>query len=56
MVPFSIVKWSPFHLTKTTEDVIEVHHHNGNHNHNAFDNLRLMHGHCHDIVHGTRYL
>jgi RNA-directed DNA polymerase len=43
-------------LRFTTEDVIEVHHHDGNHNHNAFDNLRLVHGYCHDIVHGTRYL
>jgi RNA-directed DNA polymerase len=43
-------------LRFTTEDVIEVHHHDGNHNHNAFDNLRLMHGHCHDIVHGKGYL
>jgi RNA-directed DNA polymerase len=43
-------------LRFTTEDVIEVHHHDRNHNHNAFDNLRLMHGHCHDIVHGKGYL
>ena len=40
----------------TTEDVIEVHHHDENHNNNTFDNLRLMHGHCHDIVHGKGYL
>jgi RNA-directed DNA polymerase len=38
----------------TAEDVIEVHHHDGNHRSNAFGNLRLLHGHCHDIVHGTR--
>jgi 5-methylcytosine-specific restriction endonuclease McrA len=43
-------------LRFTTEDVREVHHHNRNHHHNAFDNLRLMHGHCHDIVHGSRCL
>jgi len=43
-------------LRFTTEDVIEVHHHDQNHSNNTFDNLRLMHGHCHDIVHGTRYL
>jgi hypothetical protein len=43
-------------LRFTTEDVIEVHHHDRNHNNNAFDNLRLMHGHCHDIVHGSRCL
>ena len=41
-------------LRFTTEDVIEVHHHDENHNNNGFDNLRLMHGHCHDIVHGSR--
>jgi RNA-directed DNA polymerase len=43
-------------LRFTTEDVIEVHHHDENHNNNGFDNLRLMHGHCHDIVHGSRCL
>jgi hypothetical protein len=30
--------------------------HDENHNKNAFDNLRLLHGHCHDIVHHSRYL
>jgi RNA-directed DNA polymerase len=43
-------------LRFTTEDVIEVHHHDKNHNNNAFDNLRLLHGHCHDVVHGKRCL
>jgi RNA-directed DNA polymerase len=33
-------------LRFTTEDVIEVHHYDRNHHHNAFDNLRLIHGHC----------
>lgn len=33
-------------------DVLEVHHHDGNHVNKAFDNLRLLHGHCHDVVHG----
>jgi 5-methylcytosine-specific restriction endonuclease McrA len=41
-------------LRFTTEDVREVHHHDRNHHNNAFDNLRLMHGHCHDIVHGSK--
>jgi 5-methylcytosine-specific restriction endonuclease McrA len=41
-------------LRFTTQDVIEVHHHARNHHNNAFDNLRLMHGHCHNIVHGSR--
>jgi 5-methylcytosine-specific restriction endonuclease McrA len=39
-----------------TEDVIEVHRHDRNHYNNAFDNLHLRHGHCHDIVHGSRCL
>ena len=41
-------------LPFTTEDVMEVHHHDGNHSNNYFDNLRLLHGHCHDVVHGSR--
>lgn len=41
-------------LPFTTDDVLEVHHHDGNHRNNAFDNLRLLHGHCHDVVHGSR--
>ena len=41
-------------LRLATEDVIEVHHYDQNHNHNAFDNLHLMHGHCHDIVRGSK--
>ncbi len=43
-------------LRFTTEDVTEVHHYDGNHANNAFDNLRLLHGHCHDAVHGKRCL
>ena len=39
-------------LCFVAEDVLEVHHHDGNHTNNAFDNLRLLHGHCHDVVHG----
>ena len=39
-------------LCFVAEDVLEVHHHDGNHTNNAFDNLRLLHGHCHDAVHG----
>jgi len=34
----------------------EVHHHDGNHKNNAFDNLRLLHGHCHDVVHDKQCL
>ena len=43
-------------LPFTMDDVLEVHHYDGNHHHNAFDNLRLLHGHCHDLVHGSRCL
>ena len=43
-------------LRFTTEDMIEVHHYDKNHNNTTFDNLHLMHGHCHDIVHGKGYL
>jgi hypothetical protein len=32
----------------TTEDGLEVHHLNGNHNDNRLTNLVLMHGHGHD--------
>jgi len=35
-------------------DVVEVHHVNGNHRDNRYANLSLLHGHCHDIVHGQR--
>jgi RNA-directed DNA polymerase len=41
-------------LRFTTDAVLEVHHHDGNHQNNTFDNLRLLHGHCHDVVHGSR--
>jgi RNA-directed DNA polymerase len=41
-------------LPFTTEDVIEVHHLNGNHSDNRYVNLSLLHGHCHDIAHGVR--
>jgi len=37
-----------------TEDHLEVHHRNGNHNDNAPANLALLHGHCHDDVHRTK--
>jgi RNA-directed DNA polymerase len=41
-------------LPFTAEDVLEVHHINGNHSDNRYVNLSLLHGHCHDIVHGAR--
>jgi len=39
-------------LRFTTEDVIEMHHYDENHNNNTFDNLRLLHGHCHTVPYG----
>lgn len=36
------------------EDVIEVHHWDGNRTHNRYRNLLLLHGHCHDEIHGRR--
>jgi RNA-directed DNA polymerase len=38
-------------LPFSTEDVLEVHHINGNHSDNRYVNLSLLHGHCHDSVH-----
>jgi RNA-directed DNA polymerase len=38
-------------LPFTAEDVVEVHHLNGNHKDNRYVNLSLLHGHCHDIAH-----
>lgn len=34
-----------------TEDIMEVHHQDGNHRNNQYDNLQLLHGHCHDRTH-----
>lgn len=34
------------------EDVIEVHHIDGKRNNNKAENLLLLHGHCHDQLHG----
>jgi RNA-directed DNA polymerase len=41
-------------LPFTAEDMLEVHHLNGNHSDNRYMNLSLLHGHCHDIAHGVR--
>jgi RNA-directed DNA polymerase len=38
------------------EDVIEVHHWDGNRTNNRYRNLVLLHGHCHDEIHGRRCL
>lgn len=37
----------------TTEDIIEVHHKNGNRSDNYRRNLELLHGHCHDQLHAA---
>jgi len=37
-----------------TEDLLEVHHRDGNHHDNTPANLVLLHGHCHDEVHRTK--
>jgi RNA-directed DNA polymerase len=37
-----------------TEDVMEVHHWDGNRNNNRYANLSLLHAHCHDQLHGQR--
>jgi RNA-directed DNA polymerase len=39
----------------TTEDVLEVHHRDGNHANDNPTNLALLHGACHDLVHARRY-
>ena len=39
-----------------TEDIMEVHHRDGNRQNNNLLNLELLHGHCHDEVHRTRCL
>lgn len=37
-------------------DVLEVHHRDGNHHNHHYTNLALIHGHCHDFVHGSKVL
>jgi RNA-directed DNA polymerase len=37
------------------EDVVEKHHWDGNRTNNRYSNLVLLHGHCHDEIHGKRY-
>jgi RNA-directed DNA polymerase len=39
-------------LRFTAEDVLEVHHADGNHNNNRPANLVLLHAYCHDVAHG----
>jgi RNA-directed DNA polymerase len=35
-------------------DILEVHHQDGNHGNNKPENIRLVHGHCHDKVHSAK--
>jgi RNA-directed DNA polymerase len=41
-------------LPFAAEDILEVHHIDGNRNDNRYVNLALLHGHCHDNAHGAR--
>jgi len=41
-------------LRFTTEDVLEVHHRDGNYANNDPTNLALLHAHCHDVAHSKR--
>jgi RNA-directed DNA polymerase len=36
------------------DDLIEIHHKNGNHRDNRLDNLVAVHLHCHDQIHGYK--
>lgn len=36
------------------KDILEVHHQDGNHKNNQEDNLTLVHGICHDRIHGNK--
>jgi len=42
-------------LRFTAEDVLEVHHQDGNHNNHRPANRVLLHAHCHDAAHGKQY-
>lgn len=37
----------------TVNDLMEIHHKDGNHRNDKWDNLQLLHRHCHDGVHKT---
>ncbi len=38
----------------TSDDLLEVHHVDGNHSNHKWKNLALVHRHCHDQVHGKQ--
>jgi RNA-directed DNA polymerase len=35
--------------------LVEIHHLDGNHNNNQYINLRAVHRHCHDQIHGGHH-
>ena len=45
-------KCSHCNMYFTSESLIEIHHVDGNHNNNKRTNLKAVHRHCHDIIHG----
>ncbi len=38
----------------TQESLMEIHHRDKNHRNNRWDNLKLVHLHCHDQIHGSK--
>jgi len=42
-------------LPLTTEDVVEIHHRDGDRRNNRYANLVLLHAHCHDQAHARLY-
>ncbi len=45
-------KCAEYNLWFGPKDNIETHHRDGNRKNNKLQNLELLHGHCHDTVHG----
>jgi len=41
-------------LRFTAEDIVEMHHRDENRSNNRYANLELLHGHCHDEIHGRK--
>lgn len=41
-------------LRFTSEDLLEVHHSDRNRSNNKINNLKLVHRHCHDVIHAKR--
>ena len=39
-------------LRFTAEDIVEAHHWDADRSNNRYANLGLLHGHCHDHIHG----